>query len=145
MIALLYAFGIGLAVALGLWLGVYFAGKAIGKNSKRDDEWKAHNNRVEQRLVKYVEHTERIALASEALLARAQVPWAGAIEPGNDRERELQGLFLSQTEKLGAITAELGVPGDEPMEKILGHVRDLKRRARPYLHSAADKVAGGGK
>lgn len=51
---------------------------------------------------------------------------------GAANDSELQQLFLETTQKLAAITAELGVPGDEPTEKIVAAVRRLKAAA----HSA---------
>jgi hypothetical protein len=64
--ALLYAFGVGLAFAVGVSVGAYLCALAVRRGNKVvSDVVNTHNARVEDRLAKYVEHTERIALALE--------------------------------------------------------------------------------
>lgn len=42
---------------------------------------------------------------------------------------DLNALFLAQCDKLTRLTAALGFPGDEPVEKLVGLARELRRDA----------------
>ena len=42
---------------------------------------------------------------------------------------ELHALFLAQCDTLARLTAALGFPGDEPVEKLVGLARELRRDA----------------
>lgn len=67
MTQLLYAFGIGISFSVGVFTGACLCSVATRKGReecKRDVL--AHNKMVEDRLAKYVQHTERIALALES-------------------------------------------------------------------------------
>lgn len=68
---LLYAFGIGMAFAIGVVVGGFLCSLATrrGRNelSKSVTD---HYNRVEDRLAHYVAHNERIAVALETISKR---------------------------------------------------------------------------
>jgi hypothetical protein len=65
---MIYAFGIGLSFAVGIFTGAFLCTVATRKGR---DEFKHdvldHGKRVEDRLEKYVEHTGRIAVALELI------------------------------------------------------------------------------
>jgi len=55
-------------------------------------------------------------------------------------QSELQSLFLANCDRWAKVTAMLGVPGDEPIEKILAHVRRIKRDADLFRSAAVRAV-----
>jgi uncharacterized membrane-anchored protein YhcB (DUF1043 family) len=73
MFEILHAFGAGIAFIAGLALG-FWTMMTANRASRKEllDHCNAHQGRVEDRLQKYVEHTERIAVATEALLKGKQ-------------------------------------------------------------------------
>jgi cytochrome c biogenesis protein CcdA len=71
MSALFFAFGLGIAFALGAGIGVIAAGAAVRKiTSKQAESTLELNHRIEDRLEKYTAHTERIAVALETISKR---------------------------------------------------------------------------
>jgi hypothetical protein len=49
---------------------------------------------------------------------------------------ELERLFLEQTKKLGALSAALGVAGDEPIEVLKSHAKQIVVERRTLLSAA---------
>ena len=68
MMQLLYSFGIGLAFTVGIFTGAFLCTAATrkGRESLAND-MREHNERVENRLIGYVNNTARIAAALETL------------------------------------------------------------------------------
>ena len=71
MNSIIYAFGLGLSFAAGAFVGALVCKWAIKQAiAKVVGEHETLNNRIEDRLEKYVANTERIATAVELLVER---------------------------------------------------------------------------
>lgn len=68
MIQLLYSFGLGFAFVVGIFTGCFVCTVATRKGREELKQQIAdHNDRVEKRLLEYVENTGRIALSLETV------------------------------------------------------------------------------
>lgn len=68
MSSLIYSFGIGLSFAVGIFTGAFLCSLATRKGREGlNKSILEHNERVENRLAGYVEHSARIAIALESI------------------------------------------------------------------------------
>ncbi len=68
MIDILHSFGAGIAFAVGVTVGAVLCRIASAEGRKEiTREWKEHQNKVEDRLAKYVIESGRIATALESM------------------------------------------------------------------------------